>query len=52
MPYQAKSQVAEPSSMIPRNMGTPIRQVLDRIETEYGDIDHYVGDKLQWSFDE
>lgn len=26
--------------------------MLDRIEIEYGDIDHYVGDKLQWTFDE
>ena len=51
-PYPAKSQVAEATAMIPRNLLTPLRLALDEVVDQHGDIDEYVASSLGWTVEE
>ena len=48
-PYPARSQISEATSMIPRNMLTPLREALDEVVDEHGDIDEFVASRLGWT---
>lgn len=48
-PYPARSQISEATSMIPRNMLTPLRDALDEVVAEHGDIDEFVASRLGWT---
>ncbi|MEJ7745228.1 MAG: strawberry notch C-terminal domain-containing protein [Luteimonas sp.] len=51
-PYPARSQISEATSMIPRNMLTPLREALDEVVEEHGDIDEFVASRLGWTVEE
>lgn len=51
-PYPARSQISEATSMIPRNMLTPLMHALDDLVEDHGDIDEFVASRLGWTVDQ
>lgn len=51
-PYPAYSRIGEATAMIPRNLATPTRLALSEVVSEYGDVDDFVANELEWTVDE
>lgn len=51
-PYAPASNLGEPTAMIPRNLSSATRDALERVAREYGDIDDFVAERLEWTTDE
>lgn len=51
-PYISFSQVSEPKAMIPRNLAGPIREALNRVQEQVGNIDEWVASELAYDVDD